>query len=81
MRPTVRMKRHRESVTRIVVGIILGSGALFAGLLLWSLWSRARDLLTPSAPPATNPALFRRSRSTAPTVRVADQAADGLVAR
>jgi serine/threonine-protein kinase len=38
MRPTVRMKRHRESITRIVVGTILASGTLFAGLLLASLW-------------------------------------------
>jgi serine/threonine protein kinase len=57
MRPTVRMKRHRESITRIVVGTILGSGALFAGLLLWSLWSR--DELAREAP---------RQVSTVPTV-------------
>jgi serine/threonine-protein kinase len=51
MRPTVRMKRHRETITRMVVGVILGSGALFAGMLLWSLWSR--DESVQSAPSAT----------------------------
>ena len=61
MRPTVRMKRHRESVTRIVVGTILGSGAVFAGLLLWSLWSHdewartTRPTTTvPTLPPITD---------------------------
>lgn len=52
MRPTVRLKRHRDSITRVVVGTILGSGAVFAGLLLWSLWSR--DLEVTTQPQATN---------------------------
>jgi Serine/threonine protein kinase len=59
MRPTVRMKRHRDSITRIVVSIVIGSGAVFASLLLWSLWSRNTELkqaqptAVPSLPPIT----------------------------
>jgi serine/threonine protein kinase len=60
MRPTVRMKRHRASVTRVVVGTILGSGTVFASLLLWSLWShdlsvqnQRQAAAVPELPPIT----------------------------
>ena len=61
MRPTVRMKRHRESVARIVVGIIRWIGrSVRRRVSLWSLWTHdelvddtARPTAVPTLPPIT----------------------------